>query len=228
MIKAIAIDDEKLALDIIKNYCNLNNEIILLHTFTNPNTALNFIENNEIDIIFLDIEMPTISGLNFAKKISIEIYIIFTTAYPNFALNSFELNTIDYLLKPISIERFNKAIDKILYIKNKQFVEKEYFFLKSNKNQIKIFYSKIVYIEGWKDFIKIYFTDEKYPLVIRSTMQAIEKLLERNIFIRIHRSYIVSIQKISHFTLDKIYLNEKELPIGKKYIHDIKNLLIGR
>ena len=228
MIQAVAIDDEQLALDVLKKYCSNCKNINLLNTFTNPIEGLNFIKKNTVHLVFLDIEMPQLNGLDLAKKLPKNKYIIFTTAFSSFALESYDVNALDYLLKPISPDRFLKAINKVESLLQHQIItsadEKEFILLKINSNLVKIIYSEIFYIESWKDFIKIYIKGSNKMHCVRITMKKIIQLLPTNAFIQIHRCYIVPKKDIIKFNKNQLFISNKTLPIGNNFFDNLTQL----
>lgn len=239
-IKCFAIDDEYMALNIIKGYAEKIPFLDLCGTCKSPIKALDFLTNTKIDLLFLDIQMPDISGINFLESLKNPPMVIFTTAYQEYALNGYEYDVIDYLLKPIRFERFLKAVNKAreqLNMKNAvlnnttvqdiapETVEqvKDYCFLKSGYKQEKVYYNDILYVEGQKEYINIY-TKEKMYTRLQSMIDILEELPNNN-FIRIHKSYIVALNKISSFYGNTIEINKKSLPIGRSYKEHVKKYL---
>lgn len=220
MINAIALDDEPWALQIIETYAKDCDFIALKNSFTSTNNALKYLKKNPVDLIFLDIQMPDINGIEFLKLISQEIMVIFTTAHSKYAVDGFNLNAIDYLLKPIEPERFiqatQKAYDFYIFRKNKINDDKQFIYIRSEYSLIKININDISYIEGMDDYIKIY-TNEKYPIITRLTLKSILEKLPPSEFVRIHRSYIVPMQNIKEVRNKKVILDTIELPIGASY-----------
>lgn len=217
-MKAIAIDDEPLALELIEAYCNDLINIQLIETFTNTKNAKIFLQNNAIDLIFLDIQMPNISGLEFYKNLIDKPLVIFTTAYSNYALQGFELSAIDYLLKPFDFERFQKAVLKAheyhsLTIKKK---ENLFLFVRADYALIKIDFQEIIFLESIDDYIKIHLLEKK-PIMTLGTLKSMEEKLPNNLFARVHRSYIVSLNKIESVKGKTIQIYHSEIPLSKKY-----------
>jgi DNA-binding LytR/AlgR family response regulator len=226
-MRTLIIDDEKPAIELLSLFVEKTPFLQLELATTSVLDALQVINNNSIDLIFLDIEMPDINGIDFLKSISNPPLVIFTTAYDQYAITGYELDIVDYLLKPIRFERFllgaNKA-QKILNSKtNNPLSSESSIYIKSNYKTIKINHSDILYIEGLKDYVKIYTTSEM--LMTRMNIKGIEKLLPENKFIRIHKSYIVSINRIKSFQKHHVFLDKKEIPIGKTYLQAIQNIL---
>jgi len=228
MLKAIAIDDEPVALEVIKSLSSKISFIELVAFFTNAFKALDFLQKEKIDLIFLDIKMPDISGIDFLKSIRNPPMVIFTTAYSEHAVQSFELDAIDYLLKPFSQSRFLKACNKAyeqynLKISNANFSpEPESVFVKSGYEQIKIRLDEILYVESSGNYMQFVLAGQK--IVSRLTMGEVEELLPAVSFIRIHRSYIVSKRQISKMDKNSVYIKQIELPVGAAYIHEIEKL----
>jgi DNA-binding LytR/AlgR family response regulator len=235
MINTLIIDDEPLALDVLETYISQIPQLNLVAKCSNALEANELLRDQQIDLIFLDIQMPQVSGVDFIKTLQNPPLFIFTTAYSNYALEGFELNAIDYLLKPISINRFMKAVNKALEqheLRNREEDSeheiqegdgKDFFFVKADKKLVKIKYDEILYIEGLKDYVIIRM--ENGRVVTLQTMKSLEEKLPDDKFKRIHRSYIVSIDKIKAVDGTSIDVVEKgqikQLPIGKNYRDEI-------
>lgn len=221
-IKCIAIDDEPLALDLIESYIKKVPYLSFAGGFSDPMKALGILKSGQIDLIFLDINMPDLSGIDFVKGLEHIPRIVFITAYDSFAVQGFELNAIDYLLKPVAFNRFLLAAGRAQAAIKADTREKEllpkqdYIFVKSEHNVLKISLPDISYIEGYKDYVKIY-TDDTKPVLTINTIKALEEMLPADNFIRIHKSYIISIGKIRSFRNGKVLLGNKHLPIGDSY-----------
>ena len=235
-MKILIVDDEPLAQDVLETYISQLSDLTLVRKCNNAMEAMTALQEEEIDLMLLDIEMPQITGTEFLKTIKNPPLVIFTTAYPNFALEGYELNAIDYLLKPISLDRFLKAINKAKEQFNLQKgsanasiqTELDYFFVKADKKLVKVNYSDIIYIEGLKDYVIIKM--EAGRIITLQTMKSLEGKLPRQIFQRIHRSYIVNIKKIKAVMGNMVEVVEKgtakHLPIGKNYrdkIYEVVN-----
>jgi len=232
-IKCIIIDDEPLAISVIKNHLNEFKNIELVASFNNPVEAISTIENNKIDVIFLDINMPKMSGMEFVRTLKNKPHIVITTAYREFAVESYDLDVLDYLVKPIPFGRFYKAINKI---QDRINLEKEkldktllkeapFIFLKVDKKMIKIKLSDILYIESLKDYIKV-FTEVGDYLVHKSMTSIINELPSNN-FLRIHRSFAISIHKISSVEGNSVEINKKRIPIGRNYLLETKQKIFN-
>lgn len=214
MIKAIAIDDEPPALKVIEKFCANHGKIELLKTFNKPTEAIEFLEKEQVDFIFLDINMPSISGIELYKNLKISRPVIFTTAYSDFAVDGFELDAVDYLLKPFSYERFCKAVQKVekeLQFKNT--IENTHFSIRADYALHKIPFDKILYFEGYDDYVKIHIEGQK-TLVARVTMKNILEKLDEKKFSRVHRSYIVALDKIQKVKSKSLFINGVEIPVS--------------
>jgi len=219
-IKCVAIDDEPLALELIKEYVSAFPQLQLVHTFNDAITGGEFLRNNSIDLLFIDINMPDISGIDLVRSLKTKPAIIFTTAYKNFALEGFELDAVDYLLKPISKERFergvNKAIEYINY-KGSSVREQEAIFVYSEYKLVKILLDEIEYIESMEDYIRIHLSGSKPIMCLMPLKKILEKLPSHQ-FKRIHRSYIVPVKKVKAIQNKKVLLaNNTELPVSDSY-----------
>lgn len=223
MIRAIALDDEPLALKVIESLCASNENVILEKSFTKPSEASAYLAINEIQLIFCDIQMPSITGINFVGQLETKPMIIFTTAFSEYAAVSYDLNAIDYLLKPITKERFNQAISKANDYYRHQFANEDssqqFLFVRAEYSLVKIPFSEILYFETMDDYIKIHL-NEKKPIL---TLMSMKKMLDRlptNQFIRVHRSYIVPLKKITSARGKSLFLESIEVPIGESYRKD--------
>ncbi len=219
MIKAIAVDDEPPALKVIENFCAKVDSIDLVKTFNKPTEALAHLKKFPVDLIFLDIQMPSMTGLEFHKAIEQNTMVIFTTAYSEYAVEGFNLQAIDYLLKPYTFERFQQALDKAKEFYNYQHQKENtqnYLFIRADYSLVKVNIADILYIEGLDDYLKIHLPGKK-PVVARMTMKAIIEKLPANEFIRVHRSFIVPLSKIESIRNKVIQLPGVEIPIGTSY-----------
>lgn len=213
-LKCVVVDDEPMAREIIQTYIAKTPNLKLVASFKNAAEVILFAQENEVDLFFLDIHMPEISGLSLAKIIHKKGQIIFTTAYRAYAIDGFNLNVVDYLLKPISFDRFLQAVQKVLVSEIAE-NNNDFMFVRSDRKMVKIDFNAILYIESLSDYLKI-FTKEK-TIVIRETISGLEEKLPSKKFIRIHRSFIVSLKSISSYTNEFIEINEKALPISRSY-----------
>lgn len=222
LLKCIAIDDEPLALELIKNFTSQIPELKLLQTFDDAISGGEFLRKNPVDLLFADISMPDISGVDLVRSLAVKPMVVFTTAHKKFAYDGFELEAIDYLLKPISFERFNKAVIKALEFykyKNSQGQESsENLFVRSEYKMVKIGLNEIDYIEGLEDYIRIHISNAR-PVLTLMTLKAVLEKLPAGRFSRIHRSFIVPVNKVQSILNKKVMLSSKtELPISDSYL----------
>ncbi len=221
MVNCIVIDDEALAIDLLVDYISRVPFLGLVGKFTRATDSMELIRNGNVDLIFLDIHMPDITGIQFLKALGAEPMIIFSTAYPNYALEGFNLKILDYLLKPFHFDRFLQAVSKaqeLHSLKSRPVVlanDNDYIFVNSEHTMVRINFIDISYIEGLKDYIKIYTTDKPKPIITRLSLKALEEKLPSLNFIRIHKSFIVSIKKIDLVHNNMIRIGEKIIPIGE-------------
>ncbi|MGV4415126.1 LytR/AlgR family response regulator transcription factor [Chryseobacterium sp. T1] len=216
-IKCIITDDEPLAVSLLEKYVSEMPDFELLSTFLNPIEAIEFIQNNEVDLVFLDIQMPELSGINFMKIVGDKVKYILTTAYSEFAMEGYEHNVIDYLLKPITISRFEKSIQKALERLSKPAeLEKNFVFIKSSGQQHKILFDDILYIESIKDYVNIKTKNQEY--IVLDTLKSLEEKLPESTFARIHKSYILNLNQIKSIDSKNVLLiSEQEIPIGESF-----------
>lgn len=226
--RCVIIDDEELAADLLENYISKIETLELAGKCRNAIEAYNLLQKTKIDLLFLDIQMPMLSGIEFLKNISNPPKVIFTTAFSNYALEGFELNVVDYLLKPISFERFLKAINKIqpnLSVINSQTNEiqltysEAFIYVKEDKIMVKIMLKDILYVESLKNYVKI--STSQKDIITYTTITSMEEKLPSNKFIRIHRSYVVAIDKIDAFTTSDVKIGKTEIPIGRNYKNEV-------
>jgi DNA-binding LytR/AlgR family response regulator len=220
-LKSVAIDDVPLALDLIKLYAQQIPELELVKTFDDAIAGLEYLQKNPVDLLFLDINMPDISGLELVKALQKKPLLIFTTAYKNFAFEGFELEALDYLLKPIEFDRFSKAVQKAVEVytyKNSVQAEiPESFFVYSEYQAVKINIHEIEFIESLKNYLQIHLLNSK-PVLTAMSLKKIQEKLPKDKFLRIHRSYIVPATQVRSILNRKVLLNSgKELPIGDSF-----------
>lgn len=232
MIKCIIVEDETLAQDVIKSHLEKLGRWELVGVYRNALEATEALRTVEVDVMFLDIRLPGMSGLHFLRSLSDPPLVVLTTAYAEYAVESYEFSVIDYLLKPISFERFSKAVTRIedgrlfsLTSKEQEKVHEDHIFIKSNSKFFKVNFSEIVYIEGMKDYVKIH--TPEYTLVTHQTMNELEKILPARGFIRVHKSYIVAIAHIRSIYGNSIELGKQTIPIGINYKETVMSL-VGR
>jgi len=233
-MKCIIVDDEPLALEILSDYVSKTSSIELVATYTNPIEAFSSIDRDNIELIFLDVQMPELTGIQFMKLLGNKAKVILTTAYSEYALDGYEHNIVDYLLKPISFERFQKAVQKLNEIGitnndllgNKENANLDYIFIKIEHKIIRIDLDDILYIEGLKDYISIYTTKERHLTLMN--MKKVEEMLPGNRFLRVHKSYIISLEKIRSIEKNRIYISETGIPIGDTYKDEFYIRLEGK
>lgn len=229
MIKCIIVEDETLAQQVIESHLRNTPQLELVGICNNVIEAKNLLEGNEIDLIFLDIQLPGMTGLNFLRTYPESPMVILTTAYAEYALESYEFNVIDYLLKPISLERFTRAINKLSNGRLSTLTAKErenssdHIFIRSGSKFFKINFSEIVFIESMKDYLRIHTKEHK--LVTHQTMSDTEKLLPPRRFIRVHKSYIVALDHIKSIYGNTIETSQASIPIGSIYKNNVMNLI---
>lgn len=223
--KCIIIDDEPLAIKVLQEHLeNFIEHIECVGSYTKPIDVMPLINTGTIDILFLDINMPSISGIEFLKAIPIQPYVIFTTAYRDFAVDAFELNALDYLVKPISAGRFLKAMNRFLSMEQtQQLKSKDYIHVKADKKNYNIPSDSILYIESLDNYIKI--KTSTNSLICYDSLACIEKELPAQDFQRIHRSFIINIRQIDHYTSSYIMLDERKFTIGRNYKDQVLRLL---
>ncbi len=220
MIRAIALDDEPLALQIISEYCLHTEGVILEKYFTRTKDCHSFLVENSIDLLFLDINMPSISGIDFYKNIPEKAMVIFTTAYSQYAIDGFDLHAVDYLLKPFTLERFQQAIAKATLIhRSRQQQIAEYLDVKINYALTPIKIADILYIEALDNYMKIQLEGQK-PLLLRMALKTILEKLPSNNFIRVHKSFIVALDRIENIRNKVITIQNQAIPIGKNFEED--------
>ena len=232
MIRAIIVDDEPLALDVLETYIAQLPELELVARCENALEAREVLKEHDVDLMFLDINMPQLTGIDFVKTLSVKPNFIFTTAHPYYAVEGFELNAIDYLMKPIPLERFMKAVNKVINMQlgDTSAPEKKkenFIFVKADKKLIKVNFDDILYIEGLKDYVII--RQKEGRIITLHTMKSLEAKLPDHIFKRIHRSYIVNIGAIDAIVGNMIELKEKSkvkhIPIGKNYREELLKVI---
>jgi len=233
--KCLVVDDEPMARDVLRRYIEKIPSLQMAGECNNAIDALVFLQNNKVDLVLLDIQMPELLGTDFVKSLNNPPKIIFTTAFKEYALEGYELDIIDYLLKPVRFERFLKAVNKAFPKKddaepnngtgNERKSGADFIYLRVERKLVKIILSDILYIESARDYVKV-FTKDKC-LTTRQTISSIEAMLSGNEFIRIHRSYIVAINKIKSLTNELVEIGDTEIPIGKLYKNSFLKLQGG-
>jgi DNA-binding LytR/AlgR family response regulator len=228
MITAIAIDDQKPALKIMENFCSKTEGISLLKTFENTDEALKYLNKFPVDLIFLDVNMPKISGIDFSKKLVQNQMVVFITADKKFAADAFEVNAVDYLVKPLTEERFKKAVQKAIdffHLRQKDVKpENKFLFVRADYKLIKVPFEDILCIEGLGDFLKIFVRNQK-TIVARIRMKEMEDRLPASDFIRVHRSFILPIAEIKGIKNNFVMIEGRNIPIGGHYEEGVDKLL---
>ncbi len=225
MLKCVAIDDEELALELLEDNINKIPYLELVAKFSDPLKAIQFLHQENIDLVLLDIQMPGLTGLQFIKSFPKKCMYIFITAYEKYALEGYHLNVIDYLLKPVSLERFVQACTKALelyQLKNKSAIvpagnQPSYLFINADYSLVKINFADVTWVEGLKDYIKIHLKSSNKPIVSKMSMKSIEEQLPSSVFLRIHKSYIVSKEYVTSLKKTSVFIENIELPVGDTY-----------
>jgi DNA-binding LytR/AlgR family response regulator len=222
-MKCLIVDDEPLAIDVIKSHLLGYDHLELVGTCTNAIQAAEKLKNNQVDLLFLDIQMPEVTGIDFVRSLENPPLVVFTTAYAEYAVEGFELDAIDYLLKPVSKERFDKAINKVSEyydlkhgnkVDNTE-LEDDFIFVKANQKLIKVSYDEIMYVEAFADYVKIFIPEKR--IVTLQTMKNMEKKLPEDKFCRVHRSFIAGLKHIDSYNTGELEINGVKIPIGKNY-----------
>ena len=235
-LRCIIVDDEPLALDVLETFVERLDNLELVCRCSNAVEAYNCLQNEHIDLIFLDIQMPKLTGIEFLKSLPNPPKVIFTTAYRDYALDSYELNAVDYLLKPIAFDRFLKAVAKVTPAEPKGMAaipaaaaqaepdyKEAFIYLKADKKMVKVMLSDILYIESLKDYIRVK-TDTK-EIISYQKISFLEEKLPADKFLRIHRSFIIALDKIQAFSATAVDIGKAEIPIGRFYKNDVLQVL---
>ncbi|GAA4924155.1 LytTR family DNA-binding domain-containing protein [Mucilaginibacter defluvii] len=243
MIRCLVVDDEPLALNILEDYIAKMPFLQLVKATTNPIEALTLVQSGEADLVFLDVQMPELTGIQFLKIANGKAKVILTTAYPQYALEGYELDVVDYLLKPIAFDRFYKAVQKAQGIINPAAATStpvpaaapvqqqpdflsDFIFVKTEHKIQKLYLHDILFIEGLKDYISIFTTNER--IITLQNMKKMEDALPEKHFIRVHRSYIVSLDKIDSIERSRIFIGDKIIPVGDTYRDDFFRIIDGK
>jgi len=224
-MNCIIIDDEPLAREAIEMLIDQTDDLDLIGSFNSPETATNFIENNAVELILLDIQMPGINGIEFARTIPKETFVIFTTAYSEFATDSYEVDAIDYLIKPVKLERFQKAVEKAHtysklfkadYANNKiEQVADDFFFVKADRRIFKVYFNNILFIQGLKDYVVMHTDSQK--VITAMNIKTIHDQLPKDMFVRVSKSYVINVKHIGSMDNNTVYIGTNEIPIGNVY-----------
>jgi len=218
----VIVDDDVYSLKLLQTYASKVPDLNLLGSFTNPIEATNFIVSNEPDVLFSDIHMPELNGIEFTKRFDNRPLVIFTTGFTEFAMNAFEIDAMDYLLKPITFEAFLKAVNKAkVFLKGSgdMFPNGEYSWIRSSGKFFHIYYKDILYIEGVKDYVMINMQLMKLPVAMN--LSTIHKQLPRSTFIRVHKSFIVNFENIHQLSPDSLMVGDRTIPVGKTYSSEL-------
>ncbi|GAA0891317.1 LytTR family DNA-binding domain-containing protein [Fulvivirga kasyanovii] len=230
-IRCIIVDDEPLAIEVIESYINRLENIEIVAKCSNALKAFEILKKEPVDLIFLDIQMPKLTGLDFVKTLQNPPKVIITTAYRDYALEGYELNVVDYLLKPISFERFLKAVSRVYHTEMSPEAtlttdiesEEAYIYLKADKKMVKVQLRDILYIESLKDYVRVKTSDKE--VITHQKISYLEEKLPEECFLRIHRSFIVALKKIETYSATSIEVPGKELPIGRLYKDQVLEVL---
>lgn len=233
MMNCIAVDDEPLALKLLQDNISKVPFLKLVAACNDAFEAMKALQENKIDLVFIDIQMPGLTGLQFIGSLENKPLVIFITAYKQYALESYDLSVVDYLVKPVPLDRFIKACNRakdlheLKAIKQHNAVQSsvEYFFLNVDYSQVKVMFEDIIWIEGLRDYVKINLKSTKKALIVRITFKAIEPQLSPNKFIRIHKSYLVAISEITAVRKNSIFIKEMELPVGETFREAVEKLI---
>lgn len=231
MLNCIAVDDEKLVLDLLVDNIRQVPFLHLVRRCKNAMEAAEALQNETVDLIFLDIQMPGLNGLQFLESLPKPPMVIFITAYKEYAFDGFNHQAVDYLLKPVSFERFLKACNKahdLFNLQNKSLQKDplpDYFFVFVEYNQVKILIQEILYIEGMKDYVKIFLANHQRPVMTRMSLKSLEDKLSGHQFVRTHKSYILSAKKITAIKRDLVCIGAVELPLSESYKADLEKML---
>lgn len=233
-IICLAVDDEPPALEVLKKFITSVHSLELAATCTDAIEAMNFLQAKPVDLIFLDIKMPELLGTDLIRALKNPPKVIFTTAYRKYAIEGFELDAVDYLLKPISFDRFLKAVSKVMQtsltetkhedeVLNKRSGSPGFINFRSDRKMIKVALNDILYIESIKDYIKV--VTITHTVITKQPISSVEEMLPKEIFIRIHRSYIVALNKIESYNNELVWIAKQELPISRMYRHEVGKTL---
>jgi DNA-binding LytR/AlgR family response regulator len=236
MLRCIAIDDEELALELLVDNINKVPFLQLVSSFSNPLHALTTLQQQPVDLVFLDIQMPGLTGIQFIQSCPASCMFILVTAYEKYALDGYSLNVIDYLVKPVALDRFIQACNKayeLHRLKNREFnsgnvPSPDYFFVNVDYSLLKILYADIIWIEGLKDYVKFHLKNSDKPIVARMSMKVLEEQLPLSQFLRIHRSYIVSKAFITAIRKNSVFIQALELPVGDNYKESVEVFTRGQ
>lgn len=230
--RCLLVDDEPPALDILRRYVNATPMLQVVGECHHALAALDFLRQHPVDLIFLDIQMPQLLGTDFLKALHHPPRIIFTTAFKDYALDGFELGAVDYLLKPYSFERYLKAVQKVLDLEHKPAqsnretipaTSEKFLYVRADRKMVKVWVNEILYIESLKDYVRIFVRD--HQIITKQTITSLEDMLPEDEFVRVHRSFIVSLRQIDSYHQHAVFVNKVELPVGPLYKNDVMKKL---
>jgi DNA-binding LytR/AlgR family response regulator len=223
--KCLIVDDEPHAIEVLKTYIAATPALQIAGECSNAVAAFDFLQKNTVDLIFLDIQMPRLNGIEFMKSLTQSPKIVFTTAYREYALEGFDLGAVDYLLKPISFDRFLKAVYRLTLTNARHEPERQehsserFLYFRADRKMVKVYLNDILYIESLKDYVKI--ITSKGQIITKQSISSVEEMLPEGEFMRIHRSFVVAVRKIDSYTSNDITIGKTELPVGPLYRHEI-------
>ena len=232
-IKCLVVDDESMGRKLMEENIKQFPSLQLVATAKNAFEALQLLHEHDIDLMFLDIQMPGLSGTQFLASLKNRPHVILVTAYPQYALDGFDLDVVDYLMKPVSLERFSKAVQKVMQIEESKTTPQTQdiaaasdnssgdFFVNVEYSLVKIAVNHILYVEGMKDYVKIHLDNQDRPIVTKSTLKNIESKLPNNSFMRVHKSYIISINKIQSIKGQQLTIGKNEIPVSESHLPDL-------
>ncbi|MEM9858045.1 MAG: LytTR family DNA-binding domain-containing protein [Bacteroidota bacterium] len=223
MLKCIAIDDEPKGLDIIKKHVQRLNSIELIATYLDPFEAISYLNEHEVDLIFLDINMPSINGVELVKSLTCKPMVIFTTAHSEYAMDSYEVKALDYLLKPFDFSRFLMAVNKAQDALKDRLTTDDFIFVNTGNQKKRIVFDDVLYIEGEGNYVKYIF--ESGNTMVRSTVKNTLQVLPKSKFVQIHRSYIIPFSKIEKVEDSHVYISDKRLPVSSSFREEFMNLI---
>lgn len=222
ILNCAIIDDEPLAADLLASYARKMPELNLIGVYDSAVKAMTVLRNNPVDLLFIDIQMPELSGLEFASILPKETKIVFTTAFDQYAIEGYKVNAVDYLLKPISFDKFVLSVNKVVELfktinKQKLLSEEKFIYIKSEYKLVKVMLDKILYVEGLKDYIKIYLSEGRKPVMSLMNMKTLEETLPRPPFLRVHRSFIVNMAMADMIDRGRIVVGSSLIPVSESY-----------
>ena len=230
ILNCAIIDDEPLAAELLAGYARKMPELHLTGAYSSAISAMKSLRENPVDLLFLDIQMPELSGLEFASLLPKETKVIFTTAFDQYAIDGYKVRAVDYLLKPISYDRFVLAVNRVIEsfsVSSKQDIlsQDKFIYIKSEYKLIKVAFDEITYIEGLKDYIKVYFIGGRKPIMSLMNMKNLDEFLPRQMFMRVHRSFIVNMTKVDMIDRGRIVIGESFIPVSDSYKDQVQGYI---